>query len=91
MAGSFVVSPLITGVNNSLTPKGEVGKRVRELQEESPYQRVGQVLKPTEVVIEHAVAKNNIMLENVLANQEAIMQNQAMIMNKLGGNLNLIG
>ena len=95
MSSSFVSGPFISGTINSSNPKNEVGKRVKELQKETI--KNSQLLDLSNLAINpmhvnmYAVSKNNIMLDNVLANQEIIMKNQAQIMNKLGGSLDIQG
>ena len=46
------------------------------------------VKEPQEITL-RTVARNNIMLDNILENQQIILQNQNEILSKLGNNIDI--
>lgn len=70
-------------------PSNEVKTRIKELNDETPAIFTTSIIKQPQEITLRAVARNNIMLDNILANQQVIIKNQNEILNKLGNNLDI--
>ena len=67
-------------------PKEDVKQRLRELNRDAPIFYTTSLIKAPQEITLRAVARNNIMLEQILQNQNKILENQNKI---LGLNLSV--
>lgn len=67
-----------TDLNN--IPKEDVKQRLRELNSDAPIIYTTSLIKAPQEITLRAVARNNIMLEQILQNQNKILENQNKIL-----------
>lgn len=63
-----------------------VTKRIKEINSETPILWTTSLIKSPQELTVRTTARNNIMLENVLANQTKIIENQEKILNAMTKN-----
>ena len=61
----------------------EVKNRLKDLNDDTPVLYLTSLVKEPQEITLRTTARNNIMLDNVLSNQEVIMNNQEKILNRL--------
>lgn len=81
---------MTVGISNSniynISPQ-EVKDRLKLLNQDTPVIYLTSLVKEPQEITLRTVARNNIMLDKVLENQEIIINNQKEILNKLGNNI----
>ncbi|MBE7702432.1 MAG: hypothetical protein E7Z89_00115 [Cyanobacteria bacterium SIG28] len=81
---------MTAGISNSniynISPQ-EVKDRLKLLNQDTPVIYLTSLVKEPQEITLRTVARNNIMLDKVLENQEIIINNQKEILNKLGNNI----
>ena len=81
---------MTAGISNSniynISPQ-EVKDRLKLLNKDTPVIYLTSLVKEPQEITLRTVARNNIMLDKVLENQEIIINNQKEILNKLGNNI----
>ena len=80
----------IYSTNIDYISRQEVKNRLKELNNDTPAIYLTSLIKEPQEITLRTVARNNIMLDKVLANQEIIIKNQNEILNKKGENLDII-
>ena len=83
-----MVMPISSSNIDNISPQ-EVKDRLKLLNQDTPVIYLTSLVKEPQEITLRTVARNNIMLDNVLANQQIIIQNQNKILSKLGNNLDL--
>ena len=82
-----MVMPISSNIDN-ISPQ-EVKDRLKLLNKDTPVIYLTSLVKEPQEITLRTVARNNIMLDKVLANQETIIENQNKILNQLGNNLDV--
>ena len=83
-----MVMPVSSSNIDNISPQ-EVKDRLKLLNKDTPLVYLTSLVKEPQEITLRTVARNNIMLDNVLANQQIIMQKQDEILSKLGNNLDV--
>ena len=73
---------------DSIAPE-EVKDRLKLLNKDTPNIYLTSLIKEPQEITLRTVARNNIMLDNILANQQTILKNQNEILSKLGNNIDI--
>jgi len=79
----------ITASNMDKISSQEVTDRLKLLNKDTPVIYLTSLVKEPQEITLRAVARNNIMLDNIIANQEIIIKNQNEILTKLGNNIDI--
>lgn len=82
MPVNFVSSQRMQSGNLNNISKETVKNRLKELNKETPMISTSFIKEPQEISL-RAVARNNIMLEQVLQNQAKILENQEEIFDSI--------
>ena len=83
-----MVMPVTYSNINNITPQ-DVKDRLKLLNKDTPVIYLTSLVKEPQEITLRTVARNNIMLDNILANQQIILQNQNEILSKLGNNIDI--
>ena len=83
-----MVMPVTYSNIDNITPQ-DVKDRLKLLNKDTPVIYLTSLVKEPQEITLRTVARNNIMLDNILANQQIILQNQNEILSKLGNNLDI--
>lgn len=77
---------------NNISPD-QVTQRVKDINKETPALWLTSLIKEPQEITVRTVARNNIMLDQILENQKQIIKSQEMIKEKLGigEKLNTVG
>lgn len=83
-----MVMPVTYSNIDNITPQ-DVKDRLKLLNKDTPVIYLTSLVKEPQEITLRTVARNNIMLDNILANQQIILQNQNEILSKLGNNIDI--
>lgn len=83
-----MVAPVIYSNIDNITPQ-EVKDRLKLLNKDTPVIYLTSLVKEPQEITLRIVARNNIMLDNIIENQQIILKNQNEILSKLGNNIDI--
>lgn len=83
-----MVAPVIYSNIDNITPQ-EVKDRLKLLNKDTPVIYLTSLVKEPQEITLRIVARNNIILDNIIENQQIILKNQNEILSKLGNNIDI--
>ena len=83
-----MIMPVTYSNIDNITPQ-EVKDRLKLLNKDTPVVYLTSLVKEPQEITLRTIARNNIMLDNILTNQQIILQNQNEILSKLGNNIDI--
>lgn len=83
-----MVAPVTYSNIDNITPL-EVKDRLKLLNKDTPVIYLTSLVKEPQEITLRIVARNNIMLDNIIENQQIILKNQNEILSKLGNNIDI--
>ena len=83
-----MIKPITTSNIDNISSQ-EVKERLKLLNKDTPVIYLTSLVKEPQEITLRTVARNNIMLDNILENQQIILRNQNEILNKLGNNIDI--
>ena len=83
-----MVMPVTYSNIDNIKPQ-DVKDRLKLLNKDTPVIYLTSLVKEPQEITLRTVARNNIMLDNILENQQIILQNQNEILSKLGNNIDI--
>lgn len=83
-----MVAPVTYSNIDNITPL-EVKDRLKLLNKDTPVIYLTSLVKEPQEITLRIVARNNIILDNIIENQQIILKNQNEILSKLGNNIDI--